>query len=77
MQKTDYDLVIVGGGIQGAGVAREAVLQGLKVLLCEKEDFLHATSSQSSKLIHGGLRDLESLEFGLVREALNERKIMT
>ncbi|HMQ10476.1 MAG TPA: glycerol-3-phosphate dehydrogenase/oxidase [Oligoflexia bacterium] len=74
MQETDYDLLIIGGGIQGAGVAREAVLQGLKVLLCEKKDFLNATSSQSSKLIHGGLRYLESLELKLVHEALFERK---
>lgn len=74
MQETNYDLVIIGGGIQGAGVAREAVLQGLNVLLCEKDDFLHATSSQSSKLIHGGLRYLESLEIKLVDEALDERK---
>ena len=71
----DYDLVVIGGGIQGAGVARDAALRGLKVLLCEKNDFGSATSSNSSKLVHGGLRYLESYEFKLVAESLRERWI--
>lgn len=69
-----YDLVVVGGGITGAGVAREAALKGLKVCLVEKSDFASGASSKSSKLAHGGLRYLENLEFDLVSEALNERQ---
>lgn len=68
-----YDLVIIGGGINGAGVARDAAQRGLKVLLLEKSDFASGTSSRSSKLIHGGIRYLENLEFKLVFEALSER----
>ena len=68
-----FDLVIVGGGITGAGVAREAALRGLRVALLEKHDFASGTSSRSSKMIHGGLRYLESLEFSLVFESLAER----
>jgi glycerol-3-phosphate dehydrogenase len=67
------DLLVIGGGIHGAAVARDAVGRGLKVLLAEKGDYACATSSSSSKLIHGGLRYLESFEFGLVRESLAER----
>src|SRR5689334_22741888 len=67
------DLLIIGGGIHGAAVARDAVGRGLKVMLAEKGDYACATSSASSKLIHGGLRYLERLEFGLVRESLVER----
>ncbi|MEZ4870798.1 MAG: FAD-dependent oxidoreductase [Bdellovibrionales bacterium] len=68
-----FDLVIIGGGINGAGVARDAASRGLKVALVEANDFASGTSSRSSKLIHGGVRYLENLEFGLVFEALSER----
>jgi glycerol-3-phosphate dehydrogenase len=71
-----YDLLIVGGGINGAGIARDAAGRGLKVLLCEQNDLAGATSSASTKLIHGGLRYLEYYEFRLVREALIEREVL-
>ncbi|RLP56233.1 MAG: glycerol-3-phosphate dehydrogenase [Ketobacter sp.] len=70
------DLFIVGGGINGTGIAAEASARGLKVTLCEQSDLAAATSSASSKLIHGGLRYLEHYEFRLVREALAEREIL-
>ncbi len=69
-----HDLLIVGGGINGCAIAREAALLGLSVLLLERDDLAQHTSSASSKLIHGGLRYLEYREFGLVREALQERE---
>jgi glycerol-3-phosphate dehydrogenase len=68
-----FDLLIIGGGITGAGVARDAALRGLKVALVEGHDFAFGTSSRSSKMIHGGIRYLENKEFHLVFEALNER----
>jgi len=71
-----FDLLIVGGGINGAGIARDAAGRGLKVLLCEMGDLASATSSASSKLIHGGLRYLEYYEFSLVRKALAEREVL-
>lgn len=71
-----YDLAIVGGGINGAGIAADAAGRGLKVVLFEKGDLAGGTSSASSKLIHGGLRYLEHLEFRLVREALAEREVL-
>ncbi|OWY38076.1 glycerol-3-phosphate dehydrogenase [Xenophilus sp. AP218F] len=71
-----YDLVIIGGGINGAGIARDAAGRGLSVLLCEKDDLAAHTSSASTKLIHGGLRYLEYYEFGLVRKALQEREVL-
>jgi glycerol-3-phosphate dehydrogenase len=71
-----YDLIVVGGGIQGAGVARDAALRGLQVALFERGDLAGETSSRSSKLIHGGMRYLEHLRFGLVREALGERALL-
>ena len=71
-----YDLLIVGGGINGAGIARDATGRGLSVLLCEQGDLAGATSSASSKLVHGGLRYLEHYEFRLVSEALAEREVM-
>ncbi|MCB0368657.1 MAG: glycerol-3-phosphate dehydrogenase/oxidase [Bdellovibrionales bacterium] len=71
-----FDLVIVGGGINGAGIARDASSRGMKVALIEANDFASGTSSRSSKLIHGGIRYLENLEFKLVFEALNERSIL-
>jgi glycerol-3-phosphate dehydrogenase len=70
------DLVVVGGGVNGAGIARDAAGRGLKVLLLEKGDLAGATSSASSKLVHGGLRYLEYGEFRLVREALGEREVL-
>ena len=70
------DLLIVGGGINGAGIARDAAGRGLSVLLVERGDLAGATSSASSKLIHGGLRYLEFGEFRLVREALVEREVL-
>lgn len=68
-----FDILIIGGGINGAGVARDASMRGLKVALIEAKDFASGTSSKSSKLIHGGIRYLENMEFKLVFEALNER----
>ena len=68
-----YNLVIIGGGIMGAGIAREAQLRGMSVLLLEKGDFAQGTSSRSSKLIHGGIRYLANFEFDLVFESLQER----
>ena len=70
----DYDVVIVGGGMAGAGAARDLALRGLSVALVEKGDFASATTARSSKLIHGGLRYLELFDFGLVRESLAERE---
>jgi glycerol-3-phosphate dehydrogenase len=72
----DTDLLIVGGGINGAGIARDAAGRGYGVVLCEQGDLAEATSSASTKLIHGGLRYLEYREFRLVREALIEREIL-
>ncbi|MDA5192580.1 glycerol-3-phosphate dehydrogenase [Govanella unica] len=71
-----YDLLIIGGGINGVGIARDAAGRGLRVLLAEAHDLASATSSASSKLIHGGLRYLEQYEFRLVRESLAEREVM-
>ncbi len=68
-----FDLLVVGGGINGAGIARDAAMRGLSVALVEQADFASGTSSKSSKLIHGGLRYLENYEFGLVLEASRER----
>lgn len=76
LEKAEYDLVVIGGGVNGTGIAADAAGRGLKVLLCEKEDLASATSSNSSKLIHGGLRYLEHYEFRLVREALAEREVL-
>ena len=71
-----FDLAIVGGGINGCGIARDAAGRGLSVLLCEQDDLASGTSSASTKLIHGGLRYLEYYEFRLVREALTEREVL-
>ena len=76
MAAANYDLLVIGGGINGAGIARDAAGRGLSVLLAEKADLGAATSSASSKLIHGGLRYLEQYEFRLVAEALAEREIL-
>lgn len=70
-----YDLIVIGGGITGAGILLDASLRGMKVLLLEKNDFASGTSSKSTKLIHGGLRYLKQLEFGLVRETGSERSV--
>lgn len=70
------DLFIIGGGVNGAGIARDAAGRGLKVVLCEKDDLAQGTSSRSGKLVHGGLRYLEYYEFRLVREALIEREVL-
>ncbi|TCM69977.1 homodimeric glycerol 3-phosphate dehydrogenase (quinone) [Acinetobacter calcoaceticus] len=74
--KSIYDVVIIGGGINGTGIAVDAAGRGLSVFLCEKDDLASHTSSASSKLIHGGLRYLEHKEFRLVREALAEREVL-
>jgi glycerol-3-phosphate dehydrogenase len=76
LEAGDYDVVIVGGGIAGAGVARDLAMRGMTVALVEKADFAYGTTSRSSKLIHGGLRYLEMLDFGLVRESLRERETL-
>lgn len=70
------DILVVGGGINGVGIARDAAGRGLNVTLCEKSDLASGTSSASTKLIHGGLRYLEYAEFGLVRQALREREVL-
>ncbi|MGN6315838.1 glycerol-3-phosphate dehydrogenase [Trinickia sp.] len=75
-QGSRYDLLVVGGGINGAGIARDAAGRGLSVLLVEQDDLASHTSSSSTKLIHGGLRYLEYKEFGLVRKALQERETL-
>ena len=71
-----FDAVVIGGGMAGAGVARDLALRGASVALFEKGDFASGTSSKSSKLIHGGLRYLELLDFRLVRESLREKKTL-
>jgi glycerol-3-phosphate dehydrogenase len=71
-----YDLLIIGGGINGVGIARDAAGRGLSVLLCEQDDLAGHTSSASTKLIHGGLRYLEYYEFSLVRKSLQEREVL-
>ena len=70
------DLLVVGGGINGVGIARDAAGRGLSVVLCEKDDLAQGTSSRSGKLVHGGLRYLEYYKFRLVREALIEREVL-
>ena len=76
MNRFECDVLVVGGGINGAAIARDAAGRGLRVVLCEKDDLAQHTSSASSKLIHGGLRYLEHYEFGLVRKALVERETL-
>jgi len=70
-----YDLIVIGGGITGAGIALDAALRGINTLLVEKRDYASGTSSKSTKLIHGGLRYLKQLDFGLVRESGLERAV--
>ena len=76
IQQREYDVIIIGGGINGAGVARDAALRGLSTIIIEKNDFASGSSSWSSRLIHGGLRYLEYFEFPLVRESLKEREVL-
>jgi glycerol-3-phosphate dehydrogenase len=76
LSKQAFDILIIGGGITGAGIALDAASRGLKVALIEKNDFAFGTSSRSTKLIHGGLRYLKQLEFGLVKEVGSERAIV-
>src|SRR5262245_58030284 len=76
MAREDLDVLVVGGGVVGAGSALDAATRGLRVGLVEARDFASGTSSRSSKLIHGGLRYLEMLDFGLVAEALRERGLL-
>ena len=73
---TSYDLAVIGGGVNGCGIARDAAGRGYRVLLCEQDDLASGTSSAATKLIHGGLRYLEHREFRLVREALMEREVL-
>ena len=71
-----FDVLVIGGGVTGAGIARDAALRGLKVALVEKNDFAAGTSSKSSKLVHGGFRYLEHAQFRLVFEGTNERALL-
>ncbi len=71
-----FDVLVIGGGITGAGVALDAASRGYSVALVEQADYASGTSSRSSKLVHGGLRYLQSFDLGLVREALLERRLM-
>ncbi|RAW01202.1 glycerol-3-phosphate dehydrogenase/oxidase [Pseudochryseolinea flava] len=76
LQSETYDVVVIGGGVTGAGIALDAASRGLKTALVEKADFAFGTSSRSTKLIHGGLRYLKQLEFGLVKEVGSERAVV-
>jgi glycerol-3-phosphate dehydrogenase len=76
LTKTAFDLVVIGGGVNGSATAREAALRGLKVALLEARDFASGTSSRSSKLIHGGLRYLQQYDFALVHESRHERRLL-
>ena len=76
MQRDEFDVVVIGGGITGAGVALDAASRGYSVALIERDDFAQGTSSRSSKMVHGGLRYLRSFDLGLVREALLERQLL-
>jgi glycerol-3-phosphate dehydrogenase len=71
-----FDVIIIGGGINGAATARDAALRGLNTILVEKGDFASGTTSWSTRLVHGGLRYLEYFEFNLVRESLHEREVL-
>jgi glycerol-3-phosphate dehydrogenase len=76
LAETEFDVLVVGGGVVGAGAALDAAARGLSVALVEARDWAAGTSSRSSKLIHGGLRYLEQRDFALVREALRERGLL-
>ena len=72
----EFDVIVIGGGVSGVAIAREAALRGQRTLCVEKNDFGWATSAATSRLLHGGLRYLANFEFGLVRESLRERRIL-
>src|SRR5437763_3797284 len=74
LERRTFDVLVLGGGINGTGVARDAARRGLRVALVEKEDFGYGTTGRSTRLIHGGLRYLAMYDFGLVRESLRERE---
>src|SRR6202050_2875532 len=76
LAREQFDIVVIGGGITGAGVALDAASRGYSVALLEQADFASGTSGRSSKLVHGGLRYLQNFDLGLVREALLERQLM-
>ena len=76
MTSAEFDLVVIGGGINGVGIGRDAQGRGLRTLVVEKDDLGSGTSSASTKLIHGGLRYLETYEFKMVGEALSEREVI-
>src|SRR3954451_11062501 len=76
LQATRFDIVVIGGGITGAGVALDAATRGYSVAVVEAADWSSGTSSRSSKMVHGGLRYLQNFDVGLVREALVERQLM-
>ncbi len=76
LTEEEFDVVVVGGGITGAGVALDAASRGYSVALLERADYAAGTSSRSSKLVHGGLRYLQNFDLGLVREALVERQLL-
>jgi len=76
LAKTEFDVAVIGGGMIGTGVARDAAMRGLRTVLLEKEDFCYGTSGRSSRMIHGGLRYLANYDLGLVREGLREREIL-
>src|SRR5437016_9808649 len=76
VQQLDFDVIVIGGGVNGVAIARECALGGRRTLLLEQNDFGSGTSSRSTRLIHGGLRYLEHGEIGLVRESLRERRLL-
>ena len=76
LAREQFDVLVIGGGVNGVGAALDAASRGLKVALIESQDIAAGTSSRSSKLIHGGLRYLEQYDFKLVREALHERELL-
>ena len=76
LEGSRFDVLVIGGGITGAGVARDAAMRGLDVALVEKDDFASGTSSRSSRLVHGGIRYLEYAQVGMVRESVRERETL-
>jgi len=76
LSQDKFDVIVIGGGVIGTGIARDAAIRGLKTVLLEKEDFGYGTTSRSTRLIHGGLRYLSHLDFKLVRQDLREREIL-